>query len=197
MVAPRLAEAMGPARVVTLGLWIACAGFAILAAAVPMHSIGWLVAGFTIYALGLAPVFTLATDIIVGCALPERAGAASANLRDELRTGRRCWHCPARQHRRGGVPERIVPISPFRMSRPWRWKRRGARWEARCRLQALSEALPVMRSPMLRAMPSSMGCALPRSPAWCWSARSPGSRQARCAASIVAGGTAARRAPVE
>ena len=32
----------------------------------------------TIYSLGLAPVFTLATDMIVGTAPPERAGAASA-----------------------------------------------------------------------------------------------------------------------
>ena len=33
---------------------------------------------FVVYSLGLAPVFTLATDIIVGSAPPERAGAASA-----------------------------------------------------------------------------------------------------------------------
>jgi MFS transporter, DHA2 family, multidrug resistance protein len=35
-------------------------------------------AAFLIYSLGLAPVFTLATDRIVSCAPPERAGAASA-----------------------------------------------------------------------------------------------------------------------
>ena len=37
-----------------------------------------LVTGFVVYSLGLAPVFTLATDLIVGSAPPERAGAASA-----------------------------------------------------------------------------------------------------------------------
>ena len=37
-----------------------------------------LVTAFVVYSLGLAPVFTLATDIIVGSAPPERAGAASA-----------------------------------------------------------------------------------------------------------------------
>ncbi len=34
--------------------------------------------GFVVFSLGLAPVFTLATDLIVGSAPPERAGAASA-----------------------------------------------------------------------------------------------------------------------
>jgi DHA2 family multidrug resistance protein-like MFS transporter len=36
------------------------------------------VTAFVIYSLGLAPVFTLATDLVVGSAPPERAGAASA-----------------------------------------------------------------------------------------------------------------------
>jgi DHA2 family multidrug resistance protein-like MFS transporter len=36
------------------------------------------VTGFVVYSLGLAPVFTLATDMIIGSAPPERAGAASA-----------------------------------------------------------------------------------------------------------------------
>ena len=34
--------------------------------------------GTTLFALGFAPVFTLTTDLIVGSAPPERAGAASA-----------------------------------------------------------------------------------------------------------------------
>ncbi|GLQ55464.1 hypothetical protein GCM10010862_27230 [Devosia nitrariae] len=34
--------------------------------------------GYVLFSLGLAPVFTLATDPIVGTAPPERAGAASA-----------------------------------------------------------------------------------------------------------------------
>jgi DHA2 family multidrug resistance protein-like MFS transporter len=37
-----------------------------------------LVTGFVVFSLGLAPVFTLATDIIIGNAPPERAGAAAA-----------------------------------------------------------------------------------------------------------------------
>ena len=37
-----------------------------------------IVTGYVVFSLGLAPVFTLTTDLIVGAAPPERAGAASA-----------------------------------------------------------------------------------------------------------------------
>jgi DHA2 family multidrug resistance protein-like MFS transporter len=53
-------------------------GFVLLLFVGQTASLGWLVSGFVIYALGLAPVFTLATDMVVGSAPPERAGAASA-----------------------------------------------------------------------------------------------------------------------
>jgi DHA2 family multidrug resistance protein-like MFS transporter len=78
LVAPRLAQRVGAAAVITAGLWVAAFGFGLLAMVGETRSVGWLVAGFVIYALGLAPVFTLATDMVVGCAPPERAGAASA-----------------------------------------------------------------------------------------------------------------------
>jgi len=78
MLAPRLAQRAGAAAVITGGLWLAALGFCVLAMVDETRSIAWLVSGFVIYALGLAPVFTLATDMVVGCAPPERAGAASA-----------------------------------------------------------------------------------------------------------------------
>jgi len=78
LVTPRLADRMGAARVITAGLWLATAGFVILATVGVTQNVLWFVTGFTVYALGLAPVFTLATDLIVGCAPPEHAGAASA-----------------------------------------------------------------------------------------------------------------------
>ncbi|MFN8540907.1 MAG: hypothetical protein U0232_25940 [Thermomicrobiales bacterium] len=46
-----------------------------------------LVTASPIISLGLSPVLTLTTDLIVGSAPPERAGAASAS-RDRRRTGR-------------------------------------------------------------------------------------------------------------
>jgi MFS transporter, DHA2 family, multidrug resistance protein len=41
------------------------------------HGPGLLVAGVVVLSLGLAPLFTLAADLAVGSAPPERAGAAS------------------------------------------------------------------------------------------------------------------------
>jgi len=78
MIAPRLADRVGSAPVITGGLWVATAGFVLMALTGAMHNVAWVVASFTLYALGLAPVFTLATDLVVGCAPPQHAGAASA-----------------------------------------------------------------------------------------------------------------------
>jgi MFS transporter, DHA2 family, multidrug resistance protein len=44
----------------------------------PSTGLALFVAAFVIFSLGLAPVFTLATDLVVGTAPPERAGAAAA-----------------------------------------------------------------------------------------------------------------------
>jgi DHA2 family multidrug resistance protein-like MFS transporter len=38
----------------------------------------WLIGGMVLMGLGMAPVFTLGNDIVIGSAPPERAGAASA-----------------------------------------------------------------------------------------------------------------------
>jgi MFS transporter, DHA2 family, multidrug resistance protein len=78
MLAPVLVKHYAPAQVVTMGLLIAAAGFAMLALAGRQAQAWLLTAGLVVYSLGLAPVFTLATDLIVGSAPPERAGAASA-----------------------------------------------------------------------------------------------------------------------
>lgn len=77
-VTPRLAERFGPAPVITGGLAVAALGFVALAVFAAHGSPGAIVGAFTLYAVGLAPVFTLATDLVVGCAPPEHAGAASA-----------------------------------------------------------------------------------------------------------------------
>jgi len=60
------------------GLALSAVGFAALTQVSGSSALAVLVTGFVIYALGLAPVFTLATDLIIGSAPPERAGAASA-----------------------------------------------------------------------------------------------------------------------
>jgi DHA2 family multidrug resistance protein-like MFS transporter len=53
-------------------------GFALLTQVGAESSLAVLVAGSVIYSLGLCPVVILATDLVVGSAPVERAGAASA-----------------------------------------------------------------------------------------------------------------------
>ncbi len=60
------------------GMAIAALGFALLTRVDGARGFAMLVAGTTIYSLGLSPVFTLTTDLIIGNAPPERAGSASA-----------------------------------------------------------------------------------------------------------------------
>jgi len=78
MVTPRLARRFPPATLMAGGLVVAAAGFALLAGAGGGAGLPWFIASSVIFSLGLAPVFTLATDTIVGSAPPERAGAAAA-----------------------------------------------------------------------------------------------------------------------
>jgi DHA2 family multidrug resistance protein-like MFS transporter len=76
--APVLVRRARPAYVMTGALVIVALGFGILAQADSSDGLAVLVTGYVVLSLGLAPVFTLATDLIVGAAPPEQAGAASA-----------------------------------------------------------------------------------------------------------------------
>jgi DHA2 family multidrug resistance protein-like MFS transporter len=78
MVTPRLARRVRPAYVISGGFVLAAVGFALLMGVAEQPGLPVLVIGFVVYSLGLAPVFTLATDLIVGSAPPEKAGAAAA-----------------------------------------------------------------------------------------------------------------------
>ena len=75
---PVLARRIAPGRVMAAGLVLAAVGFALLARVDAAASVGQVVTAFVIYSLGLAPVFTLATDLVVGSAPPESAGVAAA-----------------------------------------------------------------------------------------------------------------------
>jgi DHA2 family multidrug resistance protein-like MFS transporter len=77
MACPVLARRAGPGPVMSAGLVVAAIGYGLLARVDGAFSYTILVA-FFIFSLGLAPAFTLTTDLIVGSAPPERAGAASA-----------------------------------------------------------------------------------------------------------------------
>src|SRR5262249_43961442 len=78
MLMPVATRVAPPGYLMAGGLALAAVGFALLARVDASTGIGALVLVFVIYALGLAPAFTLATGQIGGCAPPERAGAASA-----------------------------------------------------------------------------------------------------------------------
>ena len=78
MIAPRLTNVVAPARIVTSGLVLAGVGLLVLTLAGPSSGLAAVVAGTTLIGLGVGPVGALATDLIVGAAPPDAAGAASA-----------------------------------------------------------------------------------------------------------------------
>jgi DHA2 family multidrug resistance protein-like MFS transporter len=75
--APRIAQRVRPAYIVGGGLAIAAVGLAMLALVDGAGQLHLLVAASVVISLGLAPVFGLTTEMIVGSAPEEKAGAAS------------------------------------------------------------------------------------------------------------------------
>ena len=75
--APQLLRRVRPARVIGAGLALAAVGLAVLTRVGGSADLAILVVASFVVSLGLAPVFTATTDLIVGSAPPERAGAAS------------------------------------------------------------------------------------------------------------------------
>jgi DHA2 family multidrug resistance protein-like MFS transporter len=78
MVVPPIARRIRPAYVMAAGMVIAAIGFGMLTQVDRSAGLEVLITGSIIYSLGISPVVILATDLIVGSAPVERAGAASA-----------------------------------------------------------------------------------------------------------------------
>ena len=76
-VAPRIVRRVRPAYLMGTSLTLAAAGLALLTQAGGAGALAVVVAGSVVISLGLAPVFGLTTELVVGSAPPERAGAAS------------------------------------------------------------------------------------------------------------------------
>jgi MFS transporter, DHA2 family, multidrug resistance protein len=74
---PPLAARFHPPVVMLGGILVAIVGVGLLTQVGAAGGAGLLVAGIVILSLGFAPLFTLAADLAVGSAPPERAGAAS------------------------------------------------------------------------------------------------------------------------
>ena len=78
MIVPMLARRFPPAQLICVGLVIMAVGFSVLTQVDRANPLAVIVIGSVIYSMGGSPVVILATDIIVGSAPVERAGAASA-----------------------------------------------------------------------------------------------------------------------
>lgn len=75
---PPIARRFRPVFVIISGLVISAIGFALIAQVSASSGFAILIIGSVVYSLGLAPVFTLANDLIIGTAPPERAGSVAA-----------------------------------------------------------------------------------------------------------------------
>jgi DHA2 family multidrug resistance protein-like MFS transporter len=78
LLTPWFVRRIRPAFVIASGMALAGAGFAVLTQVDGTSALATLVTGAVVFAFGLAPVYTLAADMMVGAAPPERAGAAAA-----------------------------------------------------------------------------------------------------------------------
>jgi MFS transporter, DHA2 family, multidrug resistance protein len=78
LMAPILVRRVRPGYVMAGGLMLVAVGLLVLTQVGGSSALGFLVVGTVVLALGLSPVVTLGTDLIVGSAPPERAGAASS-----------------------------------------------------------------------------------------------------------------------
>ncbi|NMG39241.1 MFS transporter [Chelativorans sp. ZYF759] len=77
MAAPAMVGSVRPAYLMATGLTVAACGFALLSVAAGAFSLPLTVSALFILSIGLAPVFTLATDLIIGAAPGDRAGSAA------------------------------------------------------------------------------------------------------------------------
>jgi len=78
LLAPRIARLVPAPVVIGTGLVVSSVGYLVLATVAPADDLGHLVVGAIVVSAGLGPMMALATDMVVGSAPVERAGAAAA-----------------------------------------------------------------------------------------------------------------------
>jgi DHA2 family multidrug resistance protein-like MFS transporter len=79
MATPAIVRRFSPASVIAGGMTVSAAGFPLLSqVAVAGAPLATLVVGSVVFSVGLTPVVTLTTDLVLGAAPPQRAGAAAA-----------------------------------------------------------------------------------------------------------------------
>jgi DHA2 family multidrug resistance protein-like MFS transporter len=74
---PPIVRRFRPAHVIATGLALATAGFWVFTRVDETTGLWAIVVGSVAFSLGTSPLFTIATDLIIGSAPPERAGAAA------------------------------------------------------------------------------------------------------------------------
>ncbi|MFF2550443.1 MFS transporter [Nocardia sp. NPDC058058] len=74
---PRLSRVVRPAYMIGVGMTMAAAGLFLLTRITEQGGVGLTIAASLLVSFGLAPVFGITTELIVGTAPPEQAGAAS------------------------------------------------------------------------------------------------------------------------
>jgi MFS transporter, DHA2 family, multidrug resistance protein len=117
MLVPAIVRRVRPVYVMGAGLVLAAIGFGMLTQVEADSGLAVLVAGSVIYSLGISPVVILATDLIVGAAPVERAGAASAISETSSEFGGALGiailgsigTAVYRHHMAGAVPEGVPP----------------------------------------------------------------------------------------
>jgi DHA2 family multidrug resistance protein-like MFS transporter len=75
---PVLARQFRPAFLIAGGLVLGAAGFVVMTQVDNAPSLVVIVTAWIAFAIGSAPAFTLTTDLVIGAAPPEKAGAAAA-----------------------------------------------------------------------------------------------------------------------
>jgi DHA2 family multidrug resistance protein-like MFS transporter len=167
MVAPALGRRVRPPWLMGTGLIVAALGLVALSRVADSGLTG-IVVGTTIFSLGLAPVITLGTDLMVGSAPPERAGAAAAISETSSELGGALGIAIL-----GSIGPRSIagtwpaPASRGSPRRPaWR---RGTRWEEPPPWPPTSRTSSARACFERRATPSRTPCRSPsRSARWSW-----------------------------
>jgi DHA2 family multidrug resistance protein-like MFS transporter len=77
LLTPRLARRTQPRMVIAGGLTLAAVGLGLLTRLDGTSGLALLVTATVVFSIGIAPVGALATDLIIGAAPPEQAGAAA------------------------------------------------------------------------------------------------------------------------
>lgn len=78
LAAPKLTQYFSSLKIIITGLLIGAAGFAMLTQLGGSHDLLVIAIGSSIFSLAMAPIFIVATEVIIGSAPPQRAGAAAA-----------------------------------------------------------------------------------------------------------------------